>query len=412
MTRVCVVRHGPFGSDPRVTKEAIALAGVPGVTVDVLARGSEPDAPHPATRVNVITISRTGPSERPVLLAVQALLFGLRTLGHVARARPRYDVVVIHSIPSWLLLLLWPARVLRPGTRLLLDHHEPEAEMLAEAGLPAAAAAAYRRVEALAIRTADGMVEVSDAMARRSASMGARRQVVVDNSPALHIALAERRREIRHDLAVFGSLIPRYDLLTLREALDTLGRPVSILQSGRGAARLEGNPSGGPWRTFPHLEPALLQAELRACAFGFVGLAPSAFTELVSPNRLFELASLGVPAVVARTPLIEDLLGPHAVYYDGGSVKSLRRALRTALDMDADARLAMGRGGQERVRDRTWERQSARFVRFCLDPAGPTTTSVLRNVTPGLKRVPADADTPFEGDRLRSHVAVSPRERG
>ena len=413
MTRVCVIRHGPFGSDPRVVKESLALAEREGVLVDVLARGPEPETwiRHPNLRVT--TLSSAPASDHPVMLPIQALGFGLRALARVLRARPRFDVVVVHSIPSWLVLLMAPARWRRPGLRLILDHHEPEGEMLREAGVPAAAAALYRRVEARSVRSADGVVDVSGPMTERTSRMGAAHRLVVDNAPRIFVDPDSRRPALRHDLAVFGSLIRRYDLLTLREALQGLPRPVDLLQVGRGPARLAENPTGGRCRTFDHLAPPDLQVALRTCRFGFVGLAPSSFTDLVSPNRLWELAALAIPSIVARTALTEELLGPFALYYLGGSSSSLRAAIDTALRMSEADRRSMGRGARNHLRSGFWESQAASFVDFCLaPPRGRVSPKGPGELPRPLKADLADAENPFVTDRSRRARGAAPGSGG
>jgi len=396
-----VIRHGPFGSDPRVVNESLSLAEREGVLVDVLASGPEPETwiRHPNVRVTSLS---SAPSDHPVVLALQALGFGLRALARVLRARPGFDVVVVHSIPSWLVLLMAPARWRRPGLRLILDHHEPEAEMLRETGVPAAAAALYRRVEAWSVRSADGVVDVSGAMGVRTGNMGARRRLVVDNAPRIFVDPDSPRPALRHDLAVFGSLIRRYDLPTLQEALRGLPRPVDLLQVGRGPARLAENPTGGRCRTFDQLAPPDLQFALRTCRFGFVGLAPSSFTDLVSPNRLWELAALGVPSIVARTAVTEDLLGPFALYYRGGSAGSLREAIVTALGMSEAGRRSMAQGASNRLRPGFWESQVEPFVDFCLaPPGGRVRPKGPGELPPPLKADRADAENPLVTDRSR-----------
>jgi hypothetical protein len=362
--RVAIVRHGPFASDPRVSRQALALANVAGATVEVFARGPEPDPWLFNPNLAVTTLRRRPPSGNPLVLALQAVAFGLSARRRIAKASPPFDTVLVHSIPSWLALMMLPAWG-RKRPRLLLDHHEPEAEMLREAGVPALVASLYGRVERLAIRAVDGVVDVSPEMARRTATLGARAQLVVDNAPQAWTQ-GGSAVESAFDIAVFGSLIERYDLGTLRDALGRVEEGVAIFQAGRGSAALRENPTGGPFHSAPYLPSPELQLALRRCRFGFVGLRPSAFTDLVSPNRLWELAALGVPAVVAHTALTSKLLGPYAVYYRGGSARSLAVALRQAMKMDGRDRSRMGHGARDRLAPRLWEAQAGPFVDFCL----------------------------------------------
>ena len=357
---VTVVRHGPFYRDPRVVKECLALCDS-GCNVTVVCRGtSSPWVSRDNLHVEEV---RGQVSENPVRLALQSIGFLFRIAATVLRGR-RSDVVVVHSIPSWLVFGAVAARLRNRKARILLDHHEPEAEMLGEAGLPSPAVRAYRWVERTALRVCDGVVDVSPEMAERSRALGARQQVVVDNAPMIFddgLPVAKT-----WDLAVFGSLIPRYDLPTVERALGLGDEPLDVVQIGHGSAALSRNGSGGRLQSFPYSPPPDLQAHLRAARFGFVGLAPSDFTEFISPNRLWELVSLEVPAIVAETDLTRRLMADHAVYYTGGDAESLRDAIRRALAMGPDEATALARAARELLRDRLWDRQSARFVEFCL----------------------------------------------
>jgi hypothetical protein len=347
-----------------VSRQALALAEVGGATVEVFARGPEPDPWLFSPNLAVTTLGRRAPSDNPLLLAIQAIAFGLRARRRVIKANPPFDTVLVHSIPSWLALMMVPARRSR-RPRLLLDHHEPESEMLREAGVPAPVAGLYGRVERLAIRTVDGVVDVSPEMAARTSALGARSQLVVDNAPQVW-GQDEPALDATFDLAVFGSLIERYDLVTLREALGRVAEGVAVFQAGRGQAALRENPSGGPFHAVPYLPSPELQEALRRCRFGFVGLRPSGFTDLVSPNRLWELTALGVPAIVAHTPLTSKLLGPFAVYYRGGSARSLAAAIHDALALDERDRVGIGHGARRRLAARLWDAQAGLFVDFCL----------------------------------------------
>ena len=357
--KVTVVRHGPFYRDPRVVKECIALCDA-GCDVTVVCRGSS--TPWIA-RDNLRVVELRGRvSENPLRLALQSAGFALRIAARMLRG-DRPDVVVVHSIPSWLVFGAMTARLRNPRARIVLDHHEPEAEMLAEAGVPSVAVRIYRWIERAALRACDGVVDVSPEMAERSRSLGAREQVVVDNAPMIFDETAPRPKT--WDLAVFGSLIPRYDLPVLGRALGLLAQPLDLVQVGQGAAALSANDSGGRFDAFPYSPPPDLQAHLRASRFGFVGLAPSDFTDYVSPNRLWELVSLEIPAIVAETELTRRLLGEHAVYYRGGDATSLRDAVARAVSADPGDAAEMARAARARLGDRLWENQSERFVEFC-----------------------------------------------
>lgn len=357
---VTVVRHGPFYRDPRVVKQCLALCDS-GCNVTVVCRGS---STRWVERENLrVEEVRGQVAESPLRLALQSVGFLFRVAAALWRGHGA-DVVVVHSIPSWLVFGAFAARLRNRNARILLDHHEPEAEMLAEAGVPAAAVRVYRLIERAALRVCDGVVDVSPEMAERSRSLGAREQVVVDNAPMVFDASGPGGRT--WDLAVFGSLIPRYDLPTVERALGLLDAPVDVVQVGHGSAALSRNGSGGRLQSVPYSPPPDLQACLRASRFGFVGLAPSDFTDFVSPNRLWELVSLEVPAIVADTRLIRELMGDHAVYYAGGDAASLGDAIQRALTMRSDEAEAMARSARVQLRERLWDRQSARFVEFCL----------------------------------------------
>lgn len=360
--KVTVLRHGPFYSDPRVVKQCLALCDA-GNDVTVLCRGKS--SPWISRARLDVRESRGRVSENPLWLAVQSAGFAFRAAAFLAARRS--DVVVVHSIPSWLVFSALAARLRNRRARILLDHHEPEAEMLAEAGVPSAAVRVYRWLERAAIRTCDGVVDVSPEMAERSRALGARDQVVVDNAPLIFEGAAPATKA--WDLAVFGSLIPRYDLPVVERALRLLGTPLDVIQVGRGPAALRNNPSGGRFESVPYSPPPELQAHLRDARFGFVGLAPSEFTDYVSPNRLWELVSLGIPAVVAETTLTRRLLGDDAVFYRGGDAGSLRDAIARTRSMDADEVTRIVDGARARLHDRLWESQASRFVAFCSGPS-------------------------------------------
>jgi glycosyltransferase involved in cell wall biosynthesis len=363
-TNVTVVRHGPFYRDPRVVKQCLALCDS-GFDVTVLCRGSS--TPW-VSRDNLRVVEVKGQvAENPLRLALQSLGFLFRVAASVLRGRSP-DVVVVHSIPSWLVFGAVAVRLRNRRARILLDHHEPEAEMLGEAGLPSPAVRVYRWIERAALRVCDGVVDVSPEMAERSRALGARAQVVVDNAPMIFDDGPPVEKT--WDLAVFGSLIPRYDLPAMERALALVDEPVDVVQIGHGAAAVARNDSGGRLQSFPYSPPPDLQAHLRASRFGFVGLAPSDFTDFVSPNRLWELVSLEVPAIVAETELTRRLMAEQAIYYTGGDAESLRDAIRRALALDADEAAAMAAAARSRLRDRLWDRQSVRFVEFCRREVG------------------------------------------
>src|SRR5688572_6914021 len=127
--RVAMLAHTYYLRDPRVRREAEALAGI-GVDVHVISL-AERGEPRRAT-VNGVQIHRLPVSRRrggPLRYFYEYLMVGV--LGGLVLARlhlqARLDVVHVHNMPDILVLAALVPRL--GGTTVILDVHDPMPEL-------------------------------------------------------------------------------------------------------------------------------------------------------------------------------------------------------------------------------------------------------------------------------------------
>ncbi len=113
-------------------------------------------------------------------------------------------------------------------------------------------------------------------------------------------------------------------------------------------------------------------------ALADAGLAPTRrdeFTDFSLSTKIFEYAAMGKPVLASRLPTVERYFGPDALcYYEPGDAASLAAAIRRLVDDPAWRQRTVDAAG-DRVRDLSWDRESARYValveRLISSPARP-----------------------------------------
>jgi glycosyltransferase involved in cell wall biosynthesis len=257
--------HAYYKRDPRVRREAEALAQA-GHTVAVIClnEGGESDR----ELFSDVTIVRCAISRskmrRKLDYVLEYLNFFVRawlTLAGLQRAG-RYDVMVAHNMPNFLVFATLPWRLL--GTRVILDLHDPSPEHLREVFGLRAAGPLERLVgleEWLAVRFAHRVITVNQPIAELFCARTGVRPFISHNMPDERVLDV---RKTNYDppvgplkLVYHGYINRRYGLDRLIDALLELNRErcqFTLDVYGDGPyldvikARLEGSAAAG-WCT-------------------------------------------------------------------------------------------------------------------------------------------------------------------
>ena len=371
--RVCSVAYTHYKSDPRVRREAEALVDR-GDEVTVLAlqrEGGPREEVVNGVRVIGLPVARyRGNGARRYLVSYGA--FFARAAAHLGRHPKRFDLVHVHSIPEAMDFAAVVPRL--AGAKVVLDVHDLSSEAYASrfGQTPRGVALAER----LALRYADAVVTVHDRYREMIIERGVdpARVTVVHNTPdeSLFPLQAPRRRQGEQFRAVYhGALLRRYGLEVAVRAMAELryripGMTFDIYGDGdfrEELARLIGELDlAGTVRLSPGPVPLdEIAATVSGADVGLVPFLPERFTETILPTKLLEYVRLGIPAVVARNPVIEGYFDDSAVHFVApGAVDELVKAVE-AVHGDPESAAAGAARAQDFFQTHSWQRDRQRF---------------------------------------------------
>ncbi len=392
--RILIVTHSNYEEDPRVRRQAEALAAA-GHPVDVLAL-REPGA-RAADRIEGVDVYRL-PVRRHqgagigTYLAEYAEFFARAALAAVPmHARRRYRLAQVATLPDPLVFALAPLRL--DGVPVVLDLHEAMPEFF-RSRFPAASGRLVGRsllaAERASIAFASHVLTVNDALRDRLTDLGvpASKVAVILNRPRAdrfdRSAHAERpfMAEGCLRLVYAGALTPLYQLDVVVDAVGRLARgesgpPVDVTLDlyGRGDAepllRAGAEEVRVGDRVSFHGRIPVEEVAGRLAAAD-VGLAPTRrdqFTDFSLSTKIFEYAAMGKPVVASRLPTVERYFGESLCYFEPGDAASLEAAIRRLID-DTACREAIVTAAGRRVRELSWEREADRYVTLIGDLAG------------------------------------------
>ena len=394
--RVLVVTHSYYEEDPRVRRQAEALAAA-GLSVDVLAL-RKPGSPGrerlEGVEVHRLPVQRHQGAGIGVYLGEYAEFFVHVALAAIPlHARRHYDVAQVATLPDPLVFALAPLPL--DGVPVVLDLHEAMPEFF-RSRFPAASRPMVRfallAAERASIAFASRILTVNDALRDRLVGLGvpAGRIDVVLNSPRSDRfdPTAHPRRPFMADgclrLVYAGALTPLYQLDVVLDALSRLaggvdGPPLDVTLDlyGRGDAepmlRARATSLGIADRvTFHGRIPVEEVAD--AIASADIGLAPTRrdeFTDFSLSTKIFEYAAMEKPVVASRLPTVERYFGEALCYFDPGDPASLAGAVRRLAE-DGACRDGLVASAGARVRQLSWEREAARYVSIIEGLAGVT----------------------------------------
>jgi glycosyltransferase involved in cell wall biosynthesis len=372
---ICYLRFGYLSEDPRLQKQ-VAAALDEGWQVHVVClkedRRSSLES-HERLVVHRLGLTRWRTGKATYILQYTRFILG--ALAHVARSgrRSRLTVVQANNVPNLLTLAAFPAKL--RGARVVLDMQEPMPELFVDrfGREPGGTLGAVLRVEErVGTRIADEVITVSEVVRDlvEPRCRAKRPLVVVENTPDERFFewVGEPSTKSPFLVSCHSSLLPRYGVDVLVEAFRGLRhlRDVRLEIYGDGEERpalerLARRHALDDVVTFHGQYPLYeLARDLGRMHVGVVPLVRTPFTELMSPNKLFEYVALGKPVIASRLRGMQAYFDDHAVrFVEPGNPHAIasaieelygNAALRASLAREARRRLELVRWGVVRQR--------------------------------------------------------------
>lgn len=361
--RIAMIAHTPYWTDPRVQRAAEALAES-GHQVDVFAlsrAGVNAGDGHALIHVGLMTMrkQRAGAARRAFEYgAFFAWAFAGVSVRH---ARRRYDVVYVHNMPNFLVFAgLLPKLT---GARIVLDVHDPAAELLAcvrGRDLPSWQRRLADVEERASIALCDALITVNEAMRRRLSATTRRPVAVVMNLPDSGYAPAAgalRGRDREPWIVYSGSLAYRHGVDLGVVALSLLADEFPSLRfrvigegAASGSAKRLAQELGVADRVefcgfVPHEQVPPL---LAGAAAGISSQREDIFGSLVFSMKVAEYVALGLPVICSGIATMRYYFADdELLFFEPGSAEDLARAIR---DLLADPGAAADRVARSQIK--------------------------------------------------------------
>jgi glycosyltransferase involved in cell wall biosynthesis len=375
--RIAMVAYTLYAFDPRVKRAAETLAER-GHRVDVFSvshDGMTAGSSAGPLRIRLLRMQKkqTGLARYAFeYVAFFAWAFVLVSLLH---ARRRYHVVYVHNMPNFLVFTgLFPKI---SGAKIVLDVHDPAAELLADIrgrDLPPWGRRLAGAEERISISFSDALITVNESMRRRLSAISSRPASVVMNLPDTRrfTPLEESRRRPNCEWIVYSGSIAH------RNGLDLIVRAVSLLADEFPLLRLRIIGEG------PALESVVrLAGDLRVSdRVEFLGLVPNGkipallsdatagispqrggvFGSLVFSMKVAEYIALGLPVICSGIATMRHYFtDDELLFFEPENAEDLARAIRSLLANPAAAeeRVARSRVKLEKL---DWSAQKETLV--------------------------------------------------
>lgn len=374
-----------YESDARVRRQAEALVGRGDhVTIYALHAPGRPrseviDGVHV---VHSATRKYRGDSAREYMSLYGG--FAARATGWLARRPRAFDIVQAHSMPESLVFSAAAQSMLR--VPLLLDVHDLSEQLFASKFRPKGALmAAVRAMTRASLRFADEVITVHEPYAEAVRAMTHRQVSVVMNCPDGRL-FAPRPFRAWDPLgavvfAYHGLIANRHGLVNVVEALPAVRERIPqasllLLGGGDGLAevrtRVDELGLAGvvslPERPCPVTE---VVTHLEAAHIGLVPSQRDPWTDQVLPTKLLEYATLGIPAITFRNPVIERYFPEDAVtYVDPASPENLRASM-VDLVLDPERARKQVERAWEVMAELSWDRQRTAYFEVIDRMTGP-----------------------------------------
>lgn len=381
-----VHNHWP---DPRVEREARALVA-DGIDVDVLcARDpyNSPDSRFPGIEVHRLPVWRRR-GRGPALQMLEYLAFMSLAMFHatVRHARRRYRTVQVHTPPDFLVFSTLPLKL--TGAKVILDLHDLMPEFYASRFKTSLSSLPVRLIslqEKRAAAFADRVITVTDTWRRTLQKRGvpAAKLSVLMNLPDPAIFGPAVARTPRGDgpftMIYHGTLTERYGLdVALRAAaLARRDLPLQLIIHGYGdlvdalpALATELGIADHVEFSTKRLPSEELPALLRRADAAVVPYRRDIFTDGILPTKLMEYVALGIPAIVSRTPVVEEYFDETMVRFVPADNAEALAAAMVELGRDPAKRAEIARNAAQFSERHAWPRTAAEYVAMVRELGG------------------------------------------
>lgn len=371
--RICLVRMNYFPEEAHVRKNAEALMSA-GYDVDVIclrdkgekARENWSPGGEQGVRVHRLPLMHKRTSRLRYAFEYAAFFVMASWLLIWLHVRRRYNMIEVYNVPDAMAFVALLPRLL--GAKVVLYMFEATPEMyidrfeLKPGGLLEKLLRFQERIS-VAFAHASIVEGPFEREMRGARGVDISKIGVVMNVPESHLfrhdITAQPDPVDRYEIITHGSLLKRYGIQTLIEAVPALRKEIPELKVwivGDGEYREDLHRIARELRVSDIIEfTGWIKHEEVARYIGrcSVGVVPMLYNQL--PNKLFEYVAMSLPAVVGDVPSIRRAFAGHEVlYYDtGDSAQLAEGVLRIYREPTAAAEMAAR--ARETYRNYTWD---------------------------------------------------------
>jgi glycosyltransferase involved in cell wall biosynthesis len=332
MAKICMIAYTRYASDPRVRREAEALAAR-GDRVDfICVKEKDPGAPRTYDGVNLFPISAgryQGDSTLSYLAIYVSFLVRASILVTRLYLRKRYDVIQVHTMPDFLVFAALVPKCF--GAKVILDVHDLMPELYACKFGPD-----RRRwfiklitwIERRSIAFADRAIAVHiphrDALVHHGNSAEKFSILLNVPDPRIFQFNGVLRCDDRFRLIYHGTVARRHGLEVALRAVSAVKDQIPNLEflvigHGDDLPRIKGLVEqlrlGSFVRFLGTMPVEQLPKHLAQADVGLVPILYDSFTRYMLPLKLMEYARMGIPAIVSDTETIRAYFNPHMVRF-------------------------------------------------------------------------------------------------
>jgi glycosyltransferase involved in cell wall biosynthesis len=388
MSRLCIVRHREYG-ELALRREAEALrdAGHEVHVICLREAGSERTGEVDGVRVHALPLSRVRGSKLRYVGDYLAFFVLTAVLLAVFQRRYRFAVVQVNTMPDFLVLCSFPAKLM--GAKVIAFMKEPTPE-LGEMKLgPGPWPWLLIRIEQAVLRYADLGITVTEELKQTFVRRGAdpdRIRVVLNGPGAAQFpALSASGPDDAPDGGgtAGGSTEDSFTLLCHGAVEDRYGHDIVLRAVARARTELPGlrfrvTGEGPRLEELRELTRQLgleehvellgwvsledLSEELRSADVGVVAQRSSPYSNLVHTNKMYEYILFGKPVIATRLDSISSYFPPDSIrYVEPDDVESMAEAI-VELARRPERRDELVRNSRALYEEYRWERQAELLV--------------------------------------------------